>query len=101
MTYDVCILSNQTGTVVCIGITRDLVRRVYEHKSKLDPGSFTAKYDVHKLVCFEETSDVYSALEREKQLKSWNRKRKINWLRAKILAGKTCIQSYCANTVFK
>ena len=76
MTYYVYILSNCTGTVVYVGVTRDLIRRVYEHKHNLDPNSFTAKYDVHKLVYFEETSDVRAAIEREKQIKSWNRKRK-------------------------
>ena len=76
MRYYVYILTNQTGTVVYIGITKDLIRRVYEHKHKLDPGSFTARYDVHKLVYYEETTDVRAAIEREKQLKGWNRKRK-------------------------
>ena len=76
MNYYVYILSNITGTTIYIGITKDLIRRVYEHKHKLDPGSFTARYDIHKLVYYESTSDVHAAIEREKQLKGWNRKRK-------------------------
>ena len=76
MNYYVYILTNVTGTTMYVGITRDLVRRMYEHRHKLDPGSFTAKYDVHKLVYFECTNDVNSAIEREKQIKGWNRARK-------------------------
>ena len=76
MEYYVYILTNCTNTVLYVGVTRDLMRRIYEHKHKLDKESFTAKYDVHKLVYFESTSDVKSAIEREKQIKGWNRKRK-------------------------
>jgi len=76
MQYYVYILSNVTNTVVYIGVTRDLVRRVYEHKHNLDLNSFTSKYGVHKLVYYEAASEPRSDIEREKQLKGWNRKRK-------------------------
>ena len=76
MNYYVYILANVTNTAIYVGVTRDLVRRMYEHKHKLDPGSFTAKYDIHKLVYYEYTNDVRAAIEREKQIKGWNRARK-------------------------
>ena len=76
MQYYVYILTNKNHTVLYTGVTRDLIRRVYEHKNHADPNSFTAKYKVHKLVYFEETSDVKAAIEREKQIKSWSRDRK-------------------------
>ena len=71
------ILTNKHKTVLYTGVTSDLIRRVYEHKNHADPKSFTAKYKVDRLVYFEETNDVTSALEREKQIKSWSRDRKI------------------------
>ena len=74
--YYVYILANNTNTTLYTGVTNNLLRRVYEHRSNTLPNSFTARYTVHKLVFFEETSDVRSAIEREKQIKSWNRKRK-------------------------
>ena len=74
--YYVYILSDKFNKTIYTGVTNDLVRRVYEHKHNFDNDSFTARYGVHKLVYFETTSDVYSAIEREKQIKSWNRKRK-------------------------
>ena len=76
MTYYIYILANKLNTVIYTGVTRDLLRRVYEHKHNLDPKSFTAKYEVHKLVYFEDTPDVRAAIEREKQIKRWSRKRK-------------------------
>ena len=76
MQYYVYILTNSHNTVLYIGVTNDLRKRVYEHKNHLDKGSFTAQYNIEKLVYFEVSSDVKAAIEREKQLKGWNRKRK-------------------------
>ena len=76
MEYYVYILANATNTTVYVGVTRDILRRMHEHRNNLDPNSFTAKYHVHKLVYFESTCDVQAAIEREKQIKGWNRARK-------------------------
>ena len=76
MQYYVYILANCTNTAIYTGVTRDLVRRVYEHKHELAEKSFTARYRIHKLVYYEVTADVRAAIEREKQIKSWNRARK-------------------------
>ena len=76
MQYYVYILSNNHNNVIYTGVTNDLIRRVYEHKNHFDKSSFTARYNVDKLVYFEMTNDVESAIKREKQIKSWNRKRK-------------------------
>ena len=73
--YFVYILSNWNDSVVYIGVTSNLPKRLYEHRNGLADG-FTKKYNVHKLVYFEQTSDVYSALSREKQLKKWSRSKK-------------------------
>ncbi len=76
MPYYVYILANENNHVLYTGVTNDLQRRLYEHKSCTVPG-FTKQYNVHKLVFYEETPDVHAAISREKQLKSWNRGRKI------------------------
>ena len=81
MTYYVYILTNKNNGVLYTGVTNNLIRRVYEHKNHLDKNSFTAKYNVTKLVYFEETPDVKAAIEREKQIKSWNRMRKFFLIR--------------------
>ena len=76
MQYYVYIMTNNQKNVIYTGVTNDLVRRVYEHKNHLDKGSFTSRYNVENLVYYEETSDVTSAIEREKQIKGWSRKNK-------------------------
>ena len=73
--YYVYIMTNRSGTLY-VGVTNNLIRRVYEHKNKLVDG-FTKKYNINRLVYFEETSDVNSAIAREKQIKGWIRKKKI------------------------
>ena len=73
--YYVYIMTNQSKTLY-IGVSNNLRRRVAEHKSKLIPG-FTQKYNIDKIVYFEVTNDVYSAITREKQIKGWIRKKKI------------------------
>ena len=76
MSYYVYILANNHNTTIYTGVTNDLRRRVYEHKSHIDPGSFSTRYHVDKLVFYEVYSDPETAITREKQIKSWNRKRK-------------------------
>ena len=76
-TYYVYLLTNWNDQVMYIGMTNDLKRRVYQHKNKLVEG-FTAQYNVHKLVYFEETSDVKAAIAREKEIKKWRREKKNN-----------------------
>ena len=70
-------MTNRNNTVIYTGVTNDLKRRVYEHKEKLIDG-FTKKYSVNKLVYFESTNDINSAIHREKQIKSRSRQKKID-----------------------
>ncbi len=70
--YFVYIHTNKSDKVLYIGVTNSLERRMYEHRNKMIDG-FAKKYNLAKLVYFEETSDVRSAIEREKQLKNWHR----------------------------
>lgn len=71
------ILASRKHGTLYIGVTNDLVRRVYEHKSKIVRG-FTKQYDVTKLVWFEIYDDPTNAIAREKELKKWRREWKIN-----------------------
>jgi putative endonuclease len=73
--YYVYLLTNWNNKVMYVGVTNNLERRMYEHKHKFVQG-FTQKYNVDKLVYFEETRDVHAALEREKEIKKWRREKK-------------------------
>lgn len=68
----VYILTNATNQVLYIGVTNNLVRRVYEHRTKIIPG-FTERYQLNKLVYYECYTDIVQAIEREKVLKFWKR----------------------------
>jgi putative endonuclease len=74
--YWVYILASGLGGTLYIGVSSDLIRRIYEHKMGLADG-FTKKYGVHRLVYFEQYNDVEIAIRREKRLKKWNRAWKI------------------------
>ena len=73
--YFVYILTNWDDSVMYIGVTSNLERRLYEHRNGLADG-FTKQSNVHKLVYYEYTNDIYSAIAREKQLKKWVRVKK-------------------------
>ena len=73
--YYVYMLTNWNNKVLYTGITNNLERRLYEHKNKLVEG-FTTKYNVNKLVYYDYTSDVSSAIAREKEIKGWTRQKK-------------------------
>jgi len=74
--YYVYIMSNNRNTVLYVGVTNDLIRRVYEHKEKLVEG-FTKKYNITKLAYYEVFEEIESAISRGKQIKAGSRRRKI------------------------
>lgn len=65
-----------------VGVTNDLQRRVYEHKTKIRQQSFTARYNIRRLVYYEVFNDIRDALAREKQIKSWRRSKKVELIEA-------------------
>lgn len=77
--FYVYMMTSDSGTLY-VGITKSLKRRVWEHKQSMIDG-FTKKYKCYKLVYYEHYSDVYCAINREKQLKNWNREKKENLIK--------------------
>jgi putative endonuclease len=74
-TYYLYILTNSSRTTLYIGITNDLIKRITQHNDE-NPSTFPSQYKLHHLIYFEEYQDVTAAIDREKQLKKWNRKKK-------------------------
>ncbi|MDM3870550.1 GIY-YIG nuclease family protein [Porticoccus sp. W117] len=89
--FFVYILTNHFNRVLYTGITNNLERRLYEHRSGSVPG-FTSQYRCHKLVYFEETPSVRSAIEREKQIKSWRRAKKVALIESQNPAWKELLE---------
>lgn len=74
--FYVYILANHSRRLYT-GVTNDLLRRVAEHRMHANPDSFTARYQIHRLVHFEHTNDVRAAIAREKEIKRWRRAKKL------------------------
>lgn len=79
--YYAYIATNPGNTVLYTGITNNLARRIYEHTNKLNPG-FTSKYNVCKLIWYEEFSNPYDAIAAEKRIKGWRRGKKLELIKA-------------------
>jgi putative endonuclease len=88
--YYVYLLASKRNGTLYMGVTSDLVKRVYEHKNDLVDG-FTKKYHVHKLVYYEVTGDINGAINREKQIKKWKRDWKIELIEKSNPNGGTSI----------
>ena len=88
MAYYVYILASRRDRAIYVGITNDLVRRVYEQRTKAVPG-FTTKYNITRLVWFEVYDDPISAISREKELKKWKRDWKVQLIESQIRNGMT------------
>ena len=80
MPYYVYLLASRKNGTLYLGVTRDLIRRTYQHKRKLTPG-FTARYGVNRLVWYEVFDDPTNAIVREKELKKWRREWKIRLIK--------------------
>ena len=75
--YYIYIITNTWNSVLYIGVTNNIYRRILEHKKKINKG-FASKYNLSKLIYYEDTHSIITAIEREKQLKRWHRKWKEN-----------------------
>ena len=93
MSYYVYIIASRRDGAIYIGVTNNLVRRVYEHRIKAVPG-FTSKYNITQLVWFEIYEDPISAISREKELKKWERTWKVQLIEAENPEWKDLFEEY-------
>jgi putative endonuclease len=94
MSYYVYIIASRKDGALYIGVTKDIVRRIYQHRTKAVPG-FTSKYDITKLVWYEVYDDPTSAISREKELKKWKRTWKVRLIEAQNPTWNDLYQSIC------
>ncbi|WP_315762754.1 MULTISPECIES: GIY-YIG nuclease family protein [unclassified Bradyrhizobium] len=94
MAYSVYILASRKDGAIYVGVTNDLVRRVYEHQQKAVPG-FTSRYNITRLVWFEIYEDPISAIAREKELKKWKRDWKVKLIEAGNPEWKDLYETIC------
>jgi putative endonuclease len=96
MAYWVYILASKPGGTLYVGVTNDLVRRVYEHREGLADG-FTKRYGIRTLVYFEPHETIAAALQREKNIRHWSREWKIDLIVASIPTGETYMKKLSAD----
>jgi len=80
--YAVYAMTNKTRTTIYLGVTNNLPERVLQHKEKANPKSFTAKYNLNRLVWYEYFDDISKAIIREKEIKGWTREKKVSLIRS-------------------
>ena len=93
-TYYVYILASQKNGTLYVGVCSDLIKRIWAHKNKQSHG-FTALYNVDKLVCYEQHNNIKEAIRREKALKKWLRKWKVNLIEKKNPGWKDLYSNIC------
>ena len=95
--YYVYIATNKTNKVLYTGVTNNIYNRQNQHKTKLHPKSFTAKYNASKIVHYETYNNSYDAITREKQIKGWTREKKLNLIRKNNPGWKELTREYYSN----
>lgn len=88
-------MSNQNSSTLYSGVTSNLIKRVYEHKTKKDINSFTSRYNVNKLVYFEVYEEIEEAIKREKQIKGGSRIKKLELIKSKNMNFKDLYEDIC------
>ena len=92
--YFVYISTNKTHRVLYTGVTNDLINRDDQHKRKINKNSFTAKYNVNKVVYYEIYGEIYIAIAREKEIKGWKREKKLDLIRKENPAWKDLTKEF-------